>query len=78
LAVADTGAGIDAADLPHVFDRFWRGDRSRTRETGGIGLGLPIARRLVEAHGGTIHVASEEGMGTTFTIFLPQREPHVN
>ncbi len=70
LAVVDSGAGIDPADLPFVFDRFWRGDRARRRD-GGVGLGLPIARRLVEAHGGTIDVASELGAGTTFTIRLP-------
>lgn len=82
LIVADTGAGIAAADLPHVFDRFWRGDRARTRQSGqdgdrrpgGTGLGLPIARRLVEAHGGTIRVESEVGVGTTFTIFLPKSD----
>jgi len=71
LAVADSGAGIDPADLPYVFDRFWRGDRARRRD-GGAGLGLPIARRLVEAHGGTIEVTSEVGVGTTFTIRLPR------
>jgi len=69
--VADSGAGIDPADLPYVFDRFWRGDRARRRD-GGAGLGLPIARRLVEAHGGTIEVTSEVGVGTTFTIRLPR------
>lgn len=73
LAVADTGAGIDAADLPFIFDRFWRGDRARGRR-GGAGLGLPIARRLVEAHGGAVEVASEPGAGATFTIWLPARE----
>ena len=71
LAVADSGAGIDPADLPYVFDRFWRGDRARRRD-GGVGLGLPIARRLVEAHGGMIEVESEVGVGTTFTIRLPE------
>jgi two-component system OmpR family sensor kinase/two-component system sensor histidine kinase BaeS len=77
LTVADTGAGIDAADLPHVFDRFWRGDRSRTRgdgQTGGAGLGLPIARRLIEAHGGMIRAESELGVGTTMVIWLPVGE----
>jgi signal transduction histidine kinase len=71
LAVADSGTGIDPADLPYVFDRFWRGDRARRRD--GLGLGLPIARRLVEAHGGTIAVESEVGVGTTFTIWLPKK-----
>jgi two-component system OmpR family sensor kinase/two-component system sensor histidine kinase BaeS len=69
LVVADSGVGIDPADLPFVFDRFWRGDRARSR--GGAGLGLPIARRLVEAHGGRIDVSSRLGMGTTFTVWLP-------
>jgi two-component system sensor histidine kinase BaeS len=70
LAVADTGEGIAAADLPFVFDRFWRGDRARGR-TAGAGLGLAIARQLVLAHGGTIEVSSAPGAGTTFSIFLP-------
>jgi signal transduction histidine kinase len=72
LTVADTGSGISAEDLPHVFDRFYRGDRSRSRQGGGAGLGLAIARQLVVAHGGTIRVASEAGAGTTFTIELPK------
>jgi len=74
LAVADTGAGIDPADLPHVFDRFWRGDRSRTRarDGAGSGLGLAIARQLVRAHGGDIEVTSAPGEGATFTVYLPE------
>lgn len=72
IAVTDTGTGIPAADLPFVFDRFWKGDRARTHLTGtGSGLGLAIARQLVEAHGGEIIAASEVGKGTTFTIQLP-------
>jgi two-component system, OmpR family, sensor histidine kinase BaeS len=71
LAVADTGHGIAPADLPHVFDRFWRADAARGRRTGGSGLGLAIAREIVAAHGGTIQVASEVDVGTTFTIHLP-------
>lgn len=71
LAVADTGHGIAAADLPHVFDRFWRADAARGRRTGGSGLGLAIAREIVAAHGGTIRVTSEPNVGTTFTINLP-------
>jgi len=71
LTVADTGEGIAAADLPFVFDRFWRGDRARGR-TAGAGLGLAIARQLVLAHGGTIDVRSAPGEGTTFAIFLPE------
>ena len=70
LSVSDTGEGIPAADLPYVFDRFWRGDRARGRATGGSGLGLAIARQLVRAHGGAIRATSEPGAGTTFTIAL--------
>jgi two-component system sensor histidine kinase BaeS len=72
VVVADTGSGISAEDLPHVFDRFYRGDRSRSRQGGGAGLGLAIARQLVTAHGGAIRVASEAGAGTTFTIEMPK------
>ncbi|MGO1050302.1 ATP-binding protein [Crossiella sp. CA198] len=71
LEVADTGIGIAAEDLPHVFDRFWRADKSRSRRTGGSGLGLTITRYLVEAHGGTIRVTSEVGRGSTFRVVLP-------
>lgn len=70
LVVADTGAGIEAADLPYIFDRFWRGDRARGR--GGSGLGLPIARRLIEAHGGMITVDSAVGEGTRFVVWLKE------
>ena len=72
VTVADTGAGIPAEDLPYVFERFYRVDRSRVRATGGAGLGLTIAKRLVEAHGGTISVESEVGKGSRFTFTLPQ------
>lgn len=71
IAVADTGVGIAPEDLPHVFERFYRADSSRSRETGGSGLGLTIARRIVEAHGGTIRVASAVGRGSRFTFTLP-------
>ncbi|ANZ41851.1 hypothetical protein BBK82_43900 [Lentzea guizhouensis] len=73
ITVSDTGSGIAAEDLPHVFDRFWRADPSRARDTGGSGLGLAIVHALVSAHGGTITVESELGRGTTFTITLPAR-----
>ncbi|THA67085.1 HAMP domain-containing histidine kinase [Streptomyces sp. A0958] len=69
--VADTGSGIPADDLAHVFDRFWRGEKSRSRRTGGSGLGLAIVRKLVEAHGGTATAASVPGQGSVFTLRLP-------
>jgi signal transduction histidine kinase len=71
IQVADTGSGISPEDLPHVFDRFYRGDKSRSRRGGGVGLGLAIARQLIAAHGGEIGVTSSPGQGTTFTISLP-------
>jgi len=71
FSVADTGPGIPADDLPHVFDRFWRAERSRSREYGGSGLGLAIARQLVEAQGGKIGVESEVGRGSVFWFTLP-------
>ncbi|MFI9803477.1 sensor histidine kinase [Streptomyces sp. NPDC052301] len=74
LTVADTGAGIAAEDLPHVFDRFWRAEKSRSRRTGGSGLGLPIVRHLLAAHGGSAEAASEPGAGAVFTLLLPAAE----
>jgi two-component system sensor histidine kinase BaeS len=71
LAVADTGSGIAPEDLPRIFERFYRADSSRSRATGGSGLGLTIARRLVEAHGGSIEVESALGVGSRFTVLLP-------
>ncbi|MDE2860693.1 MAG: ATP-binding protein [Chloroflexota bacterium] len=71
VTVADTGPGMSAADAGRVFERFYRVDPSRARSTGGAGLGLTIARQLVEAHGGTIHVESEEGAGSRFVFELP-------
>lgn len=71
LEVADTGEGIPAADLPHVFERFRRADDSRSRATGGSGLGLAIVRQIVEAHGGTVGIDSEVGRGTTVRLELP-------
>ncbi|MFI6010324.1 sensor histidine kinase [Streptomyces sp. NPDC051243] len=75
LDVTDTGTGIDPADLPYVFDRFWRAEKSRSRRTGGSGLGLPIVRHLVAAHEGTVEAASEPGAGSVFTLRLPAAEP---
>jgi signal transduction histidine kinase len=71
IAVIDTGVGIAAADLPHVFERFWRADRSRDRTSGGTGIGLAICRRLVELQGGAIEVESQIGVGSTFRFSLP-------
>jgi len=71
ITVEDTGTGIPAEDLPYIFDRFWRGDKSRTRTEGSSGLGLAITKQLVLAHGGTITAESEVGQGTNFTIELP-------
>jgi signal transduction histidine kinase len=71
ISVADNGEGISAEDLPNIFERFYRVDKSRTRSTGGSGLGLTIAKRFVEAHGGEISVKSERGKGSTFTFTLP-------
>jgi two-component system sensor histidine kinase CiaH len=71
IVVEDTGIGIDAKDLPHIFDRFYRGDKTRSRGDGGTGLGLAIAKWIVEKHGGTIVAASKHGKGTTMTIQMP-------
>ncbi len=71
LIVADTGRGIPAEHLPNIFERFYRADESRQRDTGGSGLGLAIVRSIVAAHGGQIAVASALGEGTTFTVTLP-------
>jgi signal transduction histidine kinase len=71
LTVDDTGLGIPARDLPRVFERFYRVDRARSRETGGTGLGLSIVRHVVENHGGRVEVHSELGRGTRFEVHLP-------
>ena len=71
LEIADTGVGIPEADLPHVFDRFYRVDKARSRDTGGTGLGLSIVQQIVRLHAGSVTVASEMGKGTTFTVQLP-------
>lgn len=75
IRVTDTGRGIPAESLPRIFDRFYRVDKSRSRALGGAGLGLAIAKWIVEAHGGTIHVESTLGVGTTFTVDLPVGGP---
>jgi two-component system OmpR family sensor kinase/two-component system sensor histidine kinase BaeS len=71
LSVRDSGPGIDPADLPHLFDRFYRADKSRQRETGGSGLGLAIAKAIVELHGGRIWAEAAAGQGTVMSIWLP-------
>jgi heavy metal sensor kinase len=71
VSVTDTGDGIAPEHLPHLFERFYRADSARARETGGFGLGLAIAQAVVLAHGGAITVSSEVGKGTTFTVTLP-------
>jgi two-component system sensor histidine kinase BaeS len=71
ITVTDTGTGIAPEDLPHVFDRFWRADKSRTRRTGGSGLGLAVVRKLAEAQGGDVTVTSTLGEGSTFTLRMP-------
>jgi signal transduction histidine kinase len=69
--ISDTGEGISPEDLPHVFDQFYRGEKSRSRETGGAGLGLAIAKRIIEAHQGQIWVESQPGAGARFSFVLP-------
>jgi heavy metal sensor kinase len=71
LSVTDTGPGIGAEHLPHLFERFYRVDKARSREHGGAGLGLAIVEALVKAHGGSVAVSSVVGRGTTFTVRLP-------
>ncbi len=71
IAVTDTGIGIAPQDLPHVFERFWRAEKSRNQHTGGTGIGLAISKRLIELQGGEIEVESQLGVGSTFRLYLP-------
>ena len=75
LTVSDTGPGIATEDLPHLFERFYRADKSRGRAQGRSGLGLAIAKAIVDSHGGTIDVSSPPGQGATFTVRLPAHQP---
>jgi heavy metal sensor kinase len=72
VEVRDSGIGIAREDLPHIFERFYRSDKSRSRDSGGAGLGLSLAKWIVDAHGGSIHVVSEPDRGSTFTVLLPR------
>jgi signal transduction histidine kinase len=75
VSVADTGIGIPSRDLPRIFERFYRVDRARSRETGGTGLGLAIVKHVAEQHGARIEARSELGAGSVFTIAFPRSVP---
>jgi signal transduction histidine kinase len=75
IEVADTGIGIPAAALPHIFERFFRVDKARSRDAGGAGLGLAIVKSICAAHGGRVEVESSEGRGSRFKVELPLAQP---
>ncbi len=70
IQIADRGIGIESQEIPHIFDRFYRVDKARTRQSGGVGLGLAIAKRIVQLHNGRIEIESEWGLGTTITVLF--------
>ncbi len=76
IEVVDTGVGIDSAELPHIFERFYRGTRANEARGSGSGLGLAIVRSIVDMHGGTVAVESRVGSGSRFTVTLP-RDPRL-
>ncbi|HPM00235.1 MAG TPA: ATP-binding protein, partial [Bacillota bacterium] len=73
ITVSDTGIGISEEDLPYIFERFYRADKSRNRMTGGSGIGLTIAKAVVEAHKGSISATGKLNEGTVFTVVLPKK-----
>ena len=77
ITVSDNGIGIPAEDMPHIFERFYRVDKARSRQIGGTGLGLSIVGDTVQRRGGEIGVAPREGGGTVFTVSFPRAEPEV-
>ena len=78
LSVADQGIGIPERDLERIFERFYRVDPARSRATGGTGLGLAIVKHVMAAHNGMVTVRSAEGLGSTFTLFIPLRTEHAS